>query len=895
MKDVNMMDFPHLQDATAFPGDNVQTYRQYRNTFDYNMWTPNTRIKLCRVKWFDDYHDVVKFPDDTARDTWFDGLDGETVKLTTNMYIARADTDGIKLPVPFMTAQQYNYITVDFSHDIVNTPYQAGDVQTRYHFFITGLKAEAPNTTTCTLTRDVWTDYINTTTINGLLLSRGHAPLAETTPRELLENPRANCRDFTLPDIDYGTNAANIRKSLPFNLQNGARYVCLATTFSPAQLRAMNGMRGVDATDTDPSYRADDDTVSGFAWGAGGVNTSGVTGSGGAYHSIDNLTTSNVHVYALEASKITDTYFDTLFAYRPHIMSQVMAVFVVTSDMIHLADGVDVDGVEWHPAGGARAKLADVNLTPDDFGYAPEYTRLTRLYLAPYAHLEISDNLGGKTRVEIADCGHLTARTLTSLSYPILRQIAWIDGIGGDGDANITVNTIDGNTRIAGVPNADMLKTLLSHDIPTYALQRRAIDAHRAGSYNREIEQGRQNAILAYENGARTANVSQANTARSSATSVANTQRSSATSVANTQRSSATSIANTARANQRDTAVKDESNSARTDNLAYSVTRQNDDLKTAIVKINSDISQDITLQTKALLANTQAQALSSVTGAVGTIAGAALTIATGGAAAAPLAAVQAVGSATLQGYNASIAITNNADLTSASTDAVFQKGKNSNTANTDQTAHAITQATSVTTRANTQADNINTATTSAATDMTNASANTANANADASANTANTNAGASAGTANANASASRDQAVDNAKRSMLNTRSNADAAWRDLTNHPANPVGSYAGDNFRQAACLDTMTVKVVTEDNGAIAAAGDWMLRYGIASNKLYNHPMLTPCKHFTYWEASDVWTVCPFAQNEQIQTIKNIFQSGVTIWKQPEEIGDDWIHDNL
>lgn len=844
------MDFPHLQDTTPFPGDDTRVYSQYRSTFDYNVWTPNTRIKLCRVKWRDDYHDVVKFPDDTARDAWFDDLDGETVKLTTNMYIARADTDGIKLPVPFMTAQQYNYITVDFSHDIANTPYQAVDAQTRYHFFIVGMKAEAPNTTACTLTRDVWTDYINNTTINGLLLSRGHAPLTETTPRKLLENPRANCRDFTLPDVDYGNSAANIRKSTPLNLQNGTRYICLATTFSPTQLQTMNTMRGETATDTPPSYSDGDGTVGGFAWGAGGVDTSGVTGYGNAYHSIDNLTTSNVHMYALEAYRITTDYFDMLFAYRPHIMSQIIAGFVVTANMIRLADGVNVDGVEWHTVTGARTKLADVNLTPDDFGYSPEYARLTRLYLAPYAHLEISDNLGGKTRVEIADCGRLTAQTVTSLSYPILRQIAWIDGIGGDGETNIIVNTIDGNTRIAGVPNADMLKTLISHDIPTYTLQRRAIDAHRAESYNSEINQGRQNAILTYENGVRSANVSQSNT----------------------QRSSATSVANTARANQRDTTMKDESNSVRTDNLAYSVTRQNDDLMTATVKINNDISQDIILQNRALLANTQAQALSSVTGAVGTIAGAALTIATGGAAA-PVAAVQAVGSATLQGYNASIAITNNADLTQASTDAAIQKGKNSNTANSDQTAHAITQATAATTRANTQADRINAAATSAATDMT----------------------AANASTANMNAGASRNQAVDNAKRSMLNTRSNVNAAWRDLTNHPTNPVGSYAGDNFRQATCLDTMTVKVVTEDNGAIAAAGDWMLRYGVASNKLYNHPMLTPCKHFTYWEASDVWTVCPIAQNEQMQTIKNIFHSGVTIWAHPEEIGGDFIHENL
>ena len=265
------MDFPHLQNATTFPDTDTRVYGQYRNVFDYNVWTPNTVIKLCRVNWYDDYHDVVKFPDDTTRNEWFDNLDGKAVKLTTNMYIARADTDGIKLPIPYMTAQQYNYIVVDFSHDIINTPYQKADVQTRYHFFITSVRAEAPNTTTCTLARDVWTDYINSTTINGLLLSRGHAPLTETTPQELLQNPRANCRDFTLPDVDFGNASSNVRKSTPFNLQNGTRYICLAATFSPEQLQTMSGMRGTNITDSDPTYSNNDGTVTGFSWGAGNI------------------------------------------------------------------------------------------------------------------------------------------------------------------------------------------------------------------------------------------------------------------------------------------------------------------------------------------------------------------------------------------------------------------------------------------------------------------------------------------------------------------------------------------------------------------------------------------------------------------------------------------------
>ena len=453
------MDFPHLQNATAFPDTDTRVYGQYRNVFDYNVWTPNTVIKLCRVNWYDDYHDVVKFPDDTARDAWFDKLDGETVKLTTNMYIARADTDGIKLPVPYMTAQRYNYIVVDFSHDIVNTPYQKTDVQTRYHFFITSVRAEAPNTTTCTLVRDVWTDYINSTTISGLLLSRGHAPLTETTPQKLLDNPRANCRDFTLPDVDYGNAATNIRKSTPINLQNGTRYICLAATFSPQQLQSMSNMRGTNVTDTSPSYTNADGTVNGFVWGAGNINTSNVTGAGTSYNSIDNLTASNVYMYALESSNVSGDYFDTMFAYYPHIMSQIVSVFVATANMMNFGTSTTVNDVAWHTVSGARTKLADINLTINDFGYASEYAKITRLYLAPYAHLEISDNIGNKTRVEIAECGHLSAQAVTSLSYPILRQLAWLDGIGGDGDTSITINAINGTTIAADVPNADMLKT----------------------------------------------------------------------------------------------------------------------------------------------------------------------------------------------------------------------------------------------------------------------------------------------------------------------------------------------------------------------------------------------------------------------------------------------------
>lgn len=850
------MDFPHLQNATAFPDTDTRVYGQYRNVFDYNVWTPNTVIKLCRVNWYDDYHDVVKFPDDTARNEWFDKLAGEAVKLTTNMYIARADVDGIKLPVPYMTAQQYNYIVVDFSRDIINTPYQKTDAQTRYHFFITSIRAEAPNTTTCTLMRDVWTDYINSTTINGMVLTRGHAPLMETTPAQLLENPRANCRDFTLPDVDFGNAASNVRKSTPFNLQNGTRYICLATTFTPEQLQIMSGMRGTNITDSDPTYSNNDAVVTGFSWGTGNIYTANVTGAGTSYNSVDNLTASNVSVYALESSKISGDYFDTLFAYYPHIMSQVTAVFVATANMIRFGNVVSVNGVEWRTISGNRAKISDIDLTINDFGYATEYAKITRLYLAPYAHLEISDNIGHKTRVEIADCGRLSVQTVTSLSYPILRQIAWLDGIGSDGDTSVTIDAIDGTSITANVPNADVLKTLISHDIPTYALQRRAIDAHRADAYNREVAQARENAIISYENGARSANVALSNTARSNANSIANTNLTNA-------------LNSTVTAN---------SNNASNEIYKNNVTQQNLLLSASNSKIDEMNTATLDLTTNLVNTEITASAIGTVTAAIGAIGtaatGIAVTAATGGAAAPMVAAgLGAAGSIGLSGASFATGASKTAAEAgykqSYNDAAAFAAKKYNGQANSVSIAMAGTQ--------NIQATTLNT--------------NNTNASNATSSNIANNNATAS----NANASASRNQSVDNAKRVMVNTRSNVNAAWRDLLNQAARPVGAYGGDNFRQATGLDTMTVKIVTEDNGAIAAAGDYMLRYGIASNKLYNKPSLTPCKHFAYWQCADIWIICPFAQNEQLQTIRDIFGNGVTIWTKPEEVGGDFTHDNL
>lgn len=866
------MKFPHLDNATSFPGADVHVYDQYVNTYDYNMWTPKTKIKLCHVKWRNDGHDAVKFRDDTARDAWFDALDGETVHLDTSMYIARADTDGIKIPVPYMTAQRYNYIVVDFTPDILQSPLQQPDCQTRYHYYITDVTAEAPNTTTVVLQRDVWTDYINTTTINGLMLERGHAPLTETTPAKLLENPRENSVDMLAPDVNYGAANNRITNIKSTVLTGGDKYICFACAFGAIRLEEMARTRGADITATEPVYGANDGVVSSWTWGTAGIDVSGCRTLGTSYASQRGRTPNNWTVFALRASDVTDEYINDLFAYYPHITSGIGACFVVSADMCARGTSapVMVNGVAWMTIIDTERALGDITLTPEDFDMPPEVADVAKLYVSPYSVLEITDTWGKTTTINIEDCGRLSVRTLVSVAYPLVRQVAYLDGYGADGSTTIAVSNLTGETISGHLPNADALATLMTYDVPTYALQRRNIDAYRGANYNRTIRQNRENAITAYENTAQAAN-----TARDNANISAATARD------NTARTNTAQTANTARGVLRDQRISDETVDARNDILDAATTRLDADTATANSKIRTDRDWDVTLMNETYVTDTQTNAISSVTSMIGSVGGAALSVVGGGAA---TGLATAISGAALQGYNTGVAITNSEKLNKAANDAAYAKADKATSANTDQTAHAKTQATETTIRTNTQTVKTMQLATAAATDMT---ANTVNAS--------NGNATASYNTATGNAARTRNQAVTNAKRSMLTTRDNATNTYRDMYNQPPAPVGAYSGDPWADEMAQRAYIIKVRTQTKSALMQAGMYMLRYGIASNKLYNRPKLTPCRHYTYWRADDVWLTNDIAPNDALDAIRDRFAAGVTIWSDPTEIGGDYLAANI
>lgn len=882
------MKFPHLDNATSFPGADVHVYDQYANTYDYNMWTPRTKIKLCHVKWRNDGHDAVKFRDDAERDAWLDALDGETVHLDTSMYIARADTDGIKIPVPYMTAQRYNYIVVDFTPDILQSPLQQPDCQARYHYYITGVTAEAPNTTTVVLQRDMWTDYINTTVINGLMLARGHAPLVGMTPAKLLDNPRENSVDMLAPDVNYGAANNRITNTKSTVLTGGDKYICFACAFGAIRLEEMARTRGADIAATEPVYGANDGTVSSWTWGTAGIDVSGCRTLGTSYASQRGRTPNNWTVFALRASNVTGEYINDLFAYYPHIASGIGACFVVSADMCARGTSapVMVNGVAWMTVIDTEHTLSDITLTPEDFDMPPEVADVAKLYVSPYSVLEITDTWGKATTINIEDCGRLSVRTLVSVAYPLVRQVAYLDGYGADGSTTIAVSNLTGETISGHLPNADALATVISYDIPTYALQRRNIDAYRGANYNRTIRQNRENAITAYENAAQAANTAQANA-----------QRGNLTMLSNTRRSNAAATNNAARANTLRTDVTNLGNASADDMLKYAQTQMDDDLTSTNTKILSDAIEDQAVAQAAFNTGIQQSAISNVSSAAGSIgtaivgiaAGGASALATGGAAA-PFAVSAAATVATtgthvgLSGYNSAIAITNQKTIFDASNTAMFNKAELARTANREIRDHAELFAALQTSRQQKLATDTTTKNNNANTDVT--ANNTAASNA---------NAVATTDTGNANAGSTRAQTIGNAKRSMLTTRDSTTNTYRDMYNQPPSPVGAYTGDPWADEMAQRAYTIKVRTQTKSALIQAGMYMLRYGITSNKLYNRPDLTPCRHFTYWRADDVWLTNGIAPNDALDAIRDRFAAGVTIWTDPTEIGGDYLAANI
>ena len=850
-----MADFPHLNDG-AYPHlGNVNPYRR-KVDFDYGRYGYTATIKLCNVTWPITYKHVINWKSEEARDEYFSNVTGETVELANGF--TRVQLDTVMVPIPYDVALTYGYVYMRVPE---LTPADPIDYEDAPHVrtvcaFIEGCTYHSPSTTELTLQVDMWTTYLPHLAPQTVLdLHRGHAPAYATSADEYLKDPRANCHNLLTPDISFGLpDVAAHSELLPIGA--GEKMLVLASTIPYTSIENLATATDAEGASTPASYY---DTgarnghqvgVNGYEWHYGGRdyanmrNPSHYMGTGGAvptYASLYAVSTTNAR------SKL-----DALAAKLPQFVQSVQVAYILPRDVLTLSSttltvaGVTLYRVVPRPE---LSRLADLKLSKEQFGYPTRYADIAKLYTTPYARLMISDTLGREIEVRIEDIGKSPA-IMQQLS-PVAECLRWdvlLSDVNSAGTNRYSWQNLAGTSVEMTLPGADVSRYTLELGIPTYALYLDARLSHAADNYY-DAQAQRASAINAYQATMRSANTGKENADDSADTGKANADASADTNVTNTANTGATATANTAIANNLRTSSTTRNNTAANDMKA--VNKQN---------IFNTLYLDDEYTMQASDANLKSEAVAGALSTMGGLVG-------GG-----------IAGGLTSGLSAIVNISTSATLSQLSSENIEGKEAVGQAYQDDIVPISTSNATDQTTYQNTAATNTN------ANSVANANTNAAN-----SAATAKANATRSQGTSKANANYSRNTTEENAKAALELARQNyvRTGHAHDMANPDA--YGMAAGDASPDALMRRAIQIRVETQSSGAIARAGDAMLRYGYMYDGLWAVVDWCPNGHDgCYWEATDVLSpAVRFANPAAERAFEDILAAGTTVWNDPAKIG--------
>lgn len=895
------MQFGRLKD-TRFPNlDNVDVYA-YRNEFDYTRWIAGTTIKMCNVLWNSDYSDVVKFDTNILRNKWFDDLqDYYTITLDSN--IAYVPEQEVKIPVPYDVAARYNYMVITIpvlpgSEPSIN--YEDGEIGIRkWFFFVDTIDYRSPNSTGCRISLDVWTQYQNDVDIKYMMLQRGHAPVAYSDVDEYLANPIANNKYLLAPDITP-TNAEVVRSTnfIPFG--NGTKYICFASTCPASELTQMGTV-----THNDPDYTFGNLSysnvdarygyqlqVNGFKAGDGDNYSSLRTHSNPMARSQDAIPNGS-YMYAIPAAS-AEAFVKKVQDDCPVFFRTVLACFMVDADMIKFGRTISFHGYTLRECKNRNSDV-EISLTKAMFAFPAEYQHLAKLYTFPYSAIEITDNNGETVSIRVENTGNIVAHKNAMLAFPYLNARIWFDGINGRGAQSYTWIDMNGTSKQLEMPNSDWSLACFDLDIPCYAIYMDADTAWKMDNFWTAIRGGAKRALAAYHSAVRSANTARENAHDSNNTMYSNADRDASTHVTNTGNSATCNRNNADLTIAANVQNRIDSNTA-ADNIVY-YNNNTLDLKTSVNNSISNASARVEAEVTAATtknsggAGVYSGALSGAMSGVGM--GASIGAAGGPIGAGAGAAIGALGGIASGWLHAAVAEENaaiviNGDITKTS---LVTQGNSATAQYSKDNAILVKDEEN---QLHTRVTTTNNSAFSGQTNNTNS--------------TMRTNAGNTAATMRANADATRDTGNDNATYTrqvgVLNAKENLEAS-RDGIQYDLYHARMSApvqltpdkGNAYAYLGMYNGVQFKVRTMPDGDIRQIGDTFLRYGYALNQMWNvaESGLCPMSHFCYWKAEDIWVDDRQSSNNAVQgLIINMFLRGVTVWKNPDEIGRIDIHDN-
>lgn len=229
----------------------------------------------------------------------------------------------------------------------------------------------------------------------------------------------------------------------------------------------------------------------------------------------------------------------------------------------------------------------------------------------------------------------------------------------------------------------------------------------------------------------------------------------------------------------------------------------------------------------------------------------------------------------LSGYNTSVTLSNKEAVYNANLQAMESKANNAISTNRTLTTRAMDLATAVTSRSNKLNTDLTVSTNTLSTNVTTNNVNTGNANATRSRNTAV-----------ANNQRQRDSGIFGAQTALEQAQDVYAAKLRDLRRSAPVTIAASQGDALPDIWGVRGLQVRVMTQSPDVIRRCGDTFLQYGYTLRQNVETPTLLVKSKFTYWRG-DALIYAISAPARAVNIIRDMFESGVTVWRDPDTIG--------
>ena len=129
-----------------------------------------------------------------------------------------------------------------------------------------------------------------------------------------------------------------------------------------------------------------------------------------------------------------------------------------------------------------------------------------------------------------------------------------------------------------------------------------------------------------------------------------------------------------------------------------------------------------------------------------------------------------------------------------------------------------------------------------------------------------------------------------------NTIAGINAQVQQTQTVPPTTSGALGGDAFNLANGLIGVMVRFRQIPPAAMQAIGEVWLRYGYYVQRFMKLPEnLMAMSNFTYWKLHELYVRSSTCPEEYRLTVKGIFESGVTVWTDPDKIGVTDYADNV